>query len=752
MKVFGWSFHLINYIVVLLATFLKISPLATAQNIPLGTWRTHLSYYHINVVAFGDQKVFASGNHGVMVLDQRDNSVSTYSKINGLTGTSITYIGFDEQTRRLLVTYADGRFDVIDSNSEIVGFDPTKNSTLTGSKKINHIYSANAIAYLATDYGIIVFDVNRLLVKETWRDLGNNGQPLNVFQSTIHGDSIFLATGRGVIAGALKDNLQDYNNWKRFGSGEFAGAVQHIAQFNNTVYSGVNGSGIFKYENAQWVKTPYLQGLSFKSINSSQNYLFIAESNALFSLATNDDFTQVPSTYIVHPNFATEDKEGNLWIGDGVYGLVTNSDGDFVSIIPNSPFGDQAINLTYYDKKVYALSGGYSANGAALGNSGVFDWFLDGSWTTAEAFFQDVTDLVSDPHSGKSYISSFGHGIEVSDMQNNPTIFNDTNSPLINTNPPEPFVNITSLAAGVNGVWVANYGASKPLHFLDANNNWKSFSFPMDQSRYPLKLGVDLYGSVWMGLDPIHSGGITVFNEADNKSVVLTEEEGKGGLPVNAVNAITVDKEGYVWIGTDLGVAYFNDPASVFSGDVNAIKPIYDGRFLLRDDKVTAIAVDGGNRKWIGTERGLWLFNESGEQLIHNFTTTNSPLLSDVIRDIEVSGQTGEVFIATDEGLISFRSDATESEGKFEAVKVFPNPVTSTFIGSIGITGLATDALVKITDVNGKLVWQMRANGGSASWNLQDVNGRRPSTGVYIVFAVTDDGKDSAVAKIAFVD
>ena len=255
-----------------------------------------------------------------------------------------------------------------------------------------------------------------------------------------------------------------------------------------------------------------------------------------------------------------------------------------------------------------------------------------------------------------------------------------------------------------------------------------------------------------MGLDPIHSGGITVFYEADNKSVVLTEEEGKGGLPVNAVNAITVDKEGYVWIGTDLGVAYFNDPASVFSGDVNAIKPIYDGRFLLRDDKVTAIAVDGGNRKWIGTERGLWLFNESGEQLIHNFTTTNSPLLSDVIRDIEVSGQTGEVFIATDEGLISFRSDATESEGKFEAVKVFPNPVTSTFIGSIGITGLATDALVKVTDVNGKLVWQMRANGGSASWNLQDVNGRRPSTGVYIVFAVTDDGKDSAVAKIAFVD
>jgi hypothetical protein len=752
MKIFELSSRLFWYIVVFVATFLGISPLAAAQNIPLGSWRTHLSYYHINVVALGEQKVIASGNHGVMILDQRDNSISTYSKINGLTGTSITYVGLDNQTQRLLVTYADGRFDVIDNTSEIVGFDPTKNSTLTGSKKINHIYFTNSIAYLATDYGVIVFDVNRLLVRETWRGLGNNGQPLNVFQSTILGDSIFLATGRGVIAGALKDNLQDYNNWKRFESGEFAGSVQHIAQFDNAVYSGLNGSGIFKYEDAHWAKTPYLEGFSFRSIHSSLNHLFIAETDALYSLATNDDFTPVPSTYIVQPNFATEDNEGNLWIGDGGYGLVTNSQGGFVSIIPNSPFGDKAINLTYYDKRMYALSGGYSANGAALGNSGVFDWFLDGSWTTAEAFFPDVTDLVTESHSGKTYISSFGHGIEVRDMQNNPMIFNDTNSPLINTNPPEPFVNISSLTSGVNGVWVANYGASKPLHFLDANNNWKSFSFPMEQSQYPLKLGVDPHGSVWMVLDPMHSGGITVFNETDNKSVVLTDGEGMGGLPDNAVNAIATDREGYVWIGTDLGVAYFNDPVSVFSGTVNAIKPIYDGRFLLRDDKVTAIAVDGGNRKWIGTERGLWLFNESGEELIYNFTTANSPLLSDVIRDVEINGQTGEVFIATDEGLISFRSDATDSEGKFETVKIFPNPVTATFIGSIGITGLATDALVKITDVNGKLVWQTRAHGGSASWNLQDVNGRRPSTGVYIVFAITDDGRDSAVAKIAFVD
>jgi len=742
----------ILYFAVLTAIFADVSLIAIAQDIPLGTWRTHLSYHQINVVTFGDQTVIASGNHGIMVLDQRDNSISTYSKINGLIGTSITFIGFDNKTQRLIVTYADGQFDVIDSKSEIVGFDPTKNSSLIGSKKINHVYIVNSIAYLACDYGMIVFDVNRLLVKETWRGLGDAGQALNVFQSTIRGDSIFLATGKGVIAGALKDNLQDYNNWKRFDSSEFAQAVQHIAEFNNEVYCGINESGIFKYDDAQWVKASFLQGSSFVSIHSSQNNLFIAAINGLYRLAPDDELLQITNQYIDRPNFSTEDTNGKLWVGDGINGLVTNSPGDFVSMIPNSPTGDQPFNLIYDNGIMYSLSGGYSTNAVALGNPGRLDSFREGSWITSESTLDDLTDLALDPTSGKSFVSSFGYGVEVRDLQNNTIVFNDTNSPLVNTNPPGPFVNIPSLATGANGVWVANYAASTPLHLIDANNTWTSFSFPFEQSKYPLKLVVDFYGSVWMALDPLHGGGIMVFNEKENKSVFLNEEAGSGGLPDNAVNEVTIDRNGYIWVGTKFGIAYFNDPTSVFSGNVNAIKPIYDGRFLLRDDNVTSIAVDGGNRKWIGTERGLWLFNDSGEQLIYNFTAENSPLLSDVIRDVEVNGQTGEVFIGTGEGLISFRSDATQSEGMFEEVKVFPNPVTPNFVGSIGITGLATDALVKITDVNGKLVWQTRANGGSASWNLRDVTGRRPSTGVYIVFAVTDDGRDSAVAKIAFVD
>jgi ligand-binding sensor domain-containing protein len=205
-------------------------------------------------------------------------------------------------------------------------------------------------------------------------------------------------------------------------------------------------------------------------------------------------------------------------------------------------------------------------------------------------------------------------------------------------------------------------------------------------------------------------------------------------------------------MGTDAGAAYVADTYDVFSNVEDVIKPIFENRYLLRSEKITAIAVDGGNRKWMGTERGVWLFSPTGEKLIYNFTADNSPLLSNVIRDIAINDQTGEVFFATDKGIVSFRSDATSSDGSFQSVKIFPNPVTSVFTGLVGINGLATDAIVKITDISGKLIWQTQANGGTATWNVRDYNGNRAQTGIYLVFAATQDGSESVVGKIAVVD
>ncbi len=331
-------------------------------------------------------------------------------------------------------------------------------------------------------------------------------------------------------------------------------------------------------------------------------------------------------------------------------------------------------------------------------------------------------------------------------MNGEVTVFNEDNSTLVNLNPPGDFVNVSAMELATDGLWVANYGAATSLHRLGNETQWESFSFPFAASRFPVELAVDHSGYVWAVMNPAEGGGILVFDISSGGHEYLTDVVGSGSLPSKAARSLAVDREGLIWIGTELGVYYF------FSPSEDAVRPVTGNRFLLRDDKVTAIAIDGGNRKWMGTERGVWLFDPSCETLIYNFTTDNSPLVSNVIQDIEINQETGEVFFATSRGIVSFRADATEGGKTFQKVKIFPNPVTSTFTGTVGISGLATDAVVKITDISGKLVWETRANGGTATWNVKDYNGKRAATGIYVVFAATEDGSESAVGKIAVVN
>jgi ligand-binding sensor domain-containing protein len=268
---------------------------------------------------------------------------------------------------------------------------------------------------------------------------------------------------------------------------------------------------------------------------------------------------------------------------------------------------------------------------------------------------------------------------------------------------------------------------------------------------FPQELLVDRLGQVWMIVDPAKGGGITVFNKSTNETAYLSSVQNKGGLPTNSVKSIANDREGQVWVGTNEGVVYFPNPGNVF-GSIDASRPIFENRFLLRDEAIIAIAVDGGNRKWLGTSNGVWLLDPTGEELIFNFTEENSPLPSNKIKSIAINSKSGEVYFATDKGLASFRGAATESGFQFEAVKIFPNPVTAEFSGQVAINGLYRDAIVKITDLAGHLVWQTKANGGTATWNARQLNGNRVSTGMYFVFATSEDGSERHVGKIAVIE
>jgi hypothetical protein len=250
-----------------------------------------------------------------------------------------------------------------------------------------------------------------------------------------------------------------------------------------------------------------------------------------------------------------------------------------------------------------------------------------------------------------------------------------------------------------------------------------------------------------------YGSGLVVFDDKMNRFRHFNRGATTGNLPGNDIFALTKDNKGEIWVGTEKGIVVFYNPDQAFLSGVSlkASTPIINRRPLLEDQPVRCIAVDGANRKWVGTDNGVWLFNPDGDEALLNFTTKNSPLPSDKILDIAVNHTTGDVFIITDAGLVSYRAGATITTEKLECANVFPNPVRPGFTGQIAISGIANNATVKITDITGTLVYETTALGGTALWNGADYNGERVRPGVYLVLSSNAEGAETCISKVAVI-
>jgi hypothetical protein len=278
-------------------------------------------------------------------------------------------------------------------------------------------------------------------------------------------------------------------------------------------------------------------------------------------------------------------------------------------------------------------------------------------------------------------------------------------------------------------------------------------------------LVIDDYGQKWFCARQASEGkGLCVFKEASMDSPGggsfrrLTTQTGQGALPDIFVKSIAKDKDGSIWLGTSAGVAVIYNPGSAFTGDnIDAQRIIIqqDGynQYLLETEVVSAIAIDGANRKWFGTYNGgVFFMSADGTKQLLNFNTENSPLPSNAILSIAIDDVSGEVFFATDKGIISYRGDATEGGETCKDYFVFPNPIRHDYKGPIAIRGLTANADVKITDVAGNIVFHTKANGGEAIWNGNNMDGKRAQTGVYTVFVTNEDGSQTCATKMIFAN
>jgi len=751
---------------------LTIPFVSLAQLQPIGQWRDHLPYQQVTGVTYTAGKVWAATPYSLFSVDVADNTIERWSRTNGLAETGISAIGAEPNGQRVVIAYNNSNIDVLVDDKPI-NINSLKNSSIAGDKSIKAVFIDQQLAYLATGIGIVVINLDKYEIKDTYI-IGSGGTKVAVNAVTSSGNVVYAATSEGLKQAPVNANLADFRNWQLVSgsNGLPAGNVQELASLQNNVVA-VRNDSLWLQNGSTW-SLLYRDGWAISNCTVSDNKILLSETNnntgrivLLSATGTTEQtiqdiqLTPAPRQAIFYQN--------EYYIADTLAGLSNYSGTAFNRLLPDAPPAIATGPMQVLHNKLWVTAGGVSANWDPLNNKNGLFAFNDNNWSyynnTRFSTLDSLTDLIAvaaDPTDESVWAGSFGGGLVNITKDNSITLFKQ-NSAIQPAYFNSKSYRVSGLAFDAdNNLWVANYGALNPLLVKKAGGNWQSFIIPFALAEQAVsQIVIDDNNQKWIVL-PKNNGlacfnhGQSIDNPADDQWKFFRSGKGNGNLPDNDVRCIAKDKNNFIWVGTAKGIGIIQcTQQAVTNNGCEAVLPIVQqdnfAGYLFSDEQVQTIAVDGADRKWVGTPNGVWLLSPDAGKTIYRFTESNSPLLSNDVKQIAIDGKTGEVFFATAKGICSFRSTATETTETNSEVLVFPNPVPPGYTGTIAIRGLASNAIVKITELNGRLVYQTKALGSQAVWNGKDYNGRSVSSGVYLVLTSDEDHQQKLVTKIVFI-
>ena len=748
------------------------------SQIAVGQWRDHFSYRQAFHLAETSDRIFCSGKKDLFTIMKDGKEQERLSKVTGLSDVGITAIKGDNINDIVVIGYENANIDII-TNNKIINISDIKNKLITGGKTINDIEIYNGFAYLSCSFGIVVIDLNKYEIKDTYY-IGLNGNHIQVYQTTTDSTYLYAATEQGIFKAKLNSaNLSDFENWHRM---EYI--PNYNKKFNSVVY--FNKSLIAVYDDNNYnadtvykiIDTTYsILDSTLKQVTGasfSNNKLFVYSAYYLKEFL---DTTAYPLYgYYNNESYPSDAIYENhrIWIADTKNGLIVYA-GYFIHVEINGPYSDKIASLDAKNGTVWGASGGTDLSLTNLWNKAMIYSFQNQEWNnfTDDNYPQltdkyDFIDVAIDPTDETHvFASSWGSGIIEFKDNAIVAVYNDSNSTLQNAQTSGPYIRVGGIKVDNNkNLWAVNTGVNNSISVKKPDGTWTAFAYGSYINFAEMgKFIITQDNSKWILL--LRGHGLFVFNENNTiddasddqfKKIDITDEYGK--IITNEVYSIAEDLDGIIWLGTNKGIVLYQNPANVFSGEnfyaQQILIPRNDGSnladILLETETITAIAVDGANRKWIGTlNSGVYLMSADGQTQIYHFNTDNSPLISSYITSISIDGSTGEVFFGTANGIISYKSTATDGAEEFHKVYAYPNPVKHGYTGAITIKGLVTNSNVKITDISGNIVYETTALGGQAIWYGKDLSGNRVNSGVYMAFCTNEDGSKTFVTKILFI-
>jgi len=751
---------------------------STAQdNLKIGQWVDYQSYKLGQYVTQSEESIIYAADLSILIMDKADFSVQFLSKVNGLSDVGVQLVKYIPSSQTLIATYENSLFDIVNPDGSVSAFANIRDDGNFFDRSIKEIYiGPDGLVYFATGFGVVQFDPS---IGEFGFTTNLN---LNVFGVEIFNNQIWAATEEGIYRADLNGslNLADVNLWRQLDETDSLESVytsQAIASYNNELYFDFNDQ-LYKWNNGMPELVFDLPGHYVEYLSAEGEHLlagFWCEnscSGRMVMVNENGEIiNRTENTNCVNrPAYAIEDEQGRIFFADRWrdFRIAEAATGSCNRLSFNSPLTSEVSDLEVASDGSIWITTEPTAIEPRLNPNGFYG-LVNGEWTIENLVTNGVLQdknmrgyyrAAAHPTEPLIYISTFYNGlVEYNFETRETTVFDQTNSPLQQSTG-DPNVNrVAGVAFDEEGnLWMANYTTPDPIVVLTADGEFiDDFNVPASSLR---QLVIDRRGYKWFSLDGT-SQAIIVFDEgdinvrADDRFKILST--GNTEITNNLVVSMAVDLDGAVWVGTEEGPVIFEcDP---FDDNCRGSRRIVEvggfNAFLLEDESIRAIAVDGANRKWIGTENGVFVQSPDGEEQIAFYNADNSPLFDNVINAIAIN-EDGLVYVGTNDGLIAIKGEATTGGRSNSAnALVYPNPVRPDYTGPIAIRGLARDANVKITDIQGRLVYETQALGGQAVWDGRDYNGRRAASGVYLVFSTNTqnlNNPDAIVAKILMVN
>ncbi len=766
-----------NFFLTILFSF--IVQISFAQSNSL--WKGYFSYNEIKDITETPTSIMAASENALFTKNVNTNIIKTINTIDGLSGQTIATIYYSSTFKKTIVGYENGLIVVINEadGSMLNVIDIIKKQIPSNIKRINHFMEHNGIVYISCDFGIVQFNLATMQFGDTYF-IGPAGEETRVYQTAIFNNQIYAVTQYfGIRRGNFANpNLNDYNQWQVFDAGFWKG----IATFNNQLVAYNSNNKIYKSDGVNFDEI-YSTGQERMHFKATANFLIATTSNSVFvfnkQLAL---IKQINSSQITesNPSFTCATViDDTIFLGtkeDGLISTNISSNALFENLTPSGPTRNNIFALDVTPNLFWAVYGGYSGdynpyafNSVGVPNSYGISKYTSKGWAHipydkmlgAKAICRII---VNPKNENQVYASSFFSGLLKIENDEPTILYNENNSTLqelVDTRNPNYFddVRINGTAFDKLGnLWVNNSVVDKGLSVLKTNGQWQSYSLgTILKNSVDARLSrmiIDKNGTKWFGAD---TNGVIGFNETNTKFKKMSIDSDKGNLPTTDVRAIAIDTRNQLWIGTTRGLRVLSNVNSFLNEDQMTANPIIIlednlAQELFFEQFITDIVVDGANNKWIGTaDSGVFLVSSNGQETKYHFTKDNSPLPSNAINDIAINADTGEVFFATDKGMVSFQGTATAANENLESIYIYPNPVRPEFQGNVKIAGLLDKANVKITDIQGNLVHETISEGGTIEWDTTAFGKHKVASGVYMVFVSAQDGIETKVKKVMII-